>query len=296
MAELLTLPPLNAAGAPVGRPRGVVCSSSAGATWNGNRGCAQSFRRLRKARIDSHRSSRGFTRLVSPHASQAAPPAPSEADTSAQDADFANDVAFSPSTSSTKRSFPFVSAEEAVKTLKWAAYSQKVPTKEVLRALYSLQMKHKQPDDGYLTTLGGLHSPGNTWKLVYGVRKEQLEKVRKGETEDGGSYIPICGVERFDAEAMESENGAYFGKWGYITFKGPFNFSGRRLNRVYNKLKIKVLKWGPFEFDIGEFGREPGKPDPFFLLFYVDDEIVVAQGRGGGSAYWVRCTRKEPLE
>lgn len=32
------------------------------------------------------------------------------------------------------------------------------------------------------------------------------------------------------------------------------------------------------------------KKSPFFLFSYVDDEVAVARGRGGGLAFWARTT------
>lgn len=37
--------------------------------------------------------------------------------------------------------------------------------------------------------------------------------------------------------------------------------------------------------------KEPSTKDPFFIWFYIDEEIAVAQGRGGGTAFWCRCRR-----
>ena len=32
------------------------------------------------------------------------------------------------------------------------------------------------------------------------------------------------------------------------------------------------------------------KDSPFFVFFYVDDEVCAARGRGGGVAFWARTT------
>ncbi|XP_027342309.1 uncharacterized protein LOC113855057 isoform X2 [Abrus precatorius] len=37
--------------------------------------------------------------------------------------------------------------------------------------------------------------------------------------------------------------------------------------------------------------KEPSTKDPFFIWFYVDEEIAVARGRSGGTAFWCRCHR-----
>lgn len=53
------------------------------------------------------------------------------------------------------------------------------------------------------------------------------------------------------------------------------------------------------QFNIGkkeDEGRTPGvgkegSKDPFFTWFFIDEEIAAARGRGGGSAFWVRCEK-----
>jgi hypothetical protein len=57
------------------------------------------------------------------------------------------------------------------------------------------------------------------------------------------------------------------------------------------------LKLGPFKlgpFNIGGSKEEGSRP--FFLFFYVDDDIVCAQGRGGGIALWSKASSKYVLE
>lgn len=39
-----------------------------------------------------------------------------------------------------------------------------------------------------------------------------------------------------------------------------------------------------------------GKSGPFFLFFYVDEEIACARGKGGGYAVWQRTTPEWDLK
>jgi hypothetical protein len=54
---------------------------------------------------------------------------------------------------------------------------------------------------------------------------------------------------------------------------------------VFERVRVKV---GPLEIGLG---GDSSTKDPFFVWFYVDEEIAVAQGKGGGTAFWCRCKR-----
>ncbi|XP_020574130.1 uncharacterized protein LOC110020385 [Phalaenopsis equestris] len=116
-----------------------------------------------------------------------------------------------------------------------------------------------------------------------GVSRSQLDK---------GSYFPLTAVQRFDAAAKIIENGIYLGPIGCLTFEGKFSWKKNMLAFLFECLRIKVGPCGPLEISLGKQEREPTTAkDPFFIWFYIDDEIAVAQGRGGGFAFWCRCRR-----
>lgn len=101
-------------------------------------------------------------------------------------------------------------------------------------------------------------------------------------------------MQRFDAAAMQIENGAYFGPLGFITFQGRFSWEKRILAFVFETLNIKIGSLGPFKFNLEkkqDQGRIPSKKDPFFIWFYADEEIIVGKGKSGGVAFWCRCKR-----
>ncbi|XP_028234031.1 uncharacterized protein LOC114413706 isoform X2 [Glycine soja] len=151
--------------------------------------------------------------------------------------------------------------EESVKVLKDAAKTRKVAAEEILSAL-SIIEKAKVDPSAFFETLGGKESPGRTWMLI------------------------------FTAEAKRIENGIYLGPIGQLTFEGRLSWKKRILAFVFENIRIKVGPLQPLEISLGKKeDKEPSTKDPFFIWFYVDEEIAVARGRSGGTAFWCRCRR-----
>ncbi|XP_073159293.1 uncharacterized protein [Henckelia pumila] len=172
-------------------------------------------------------------------------------------------------------------AEESVKVLKNAAKTRKVPANGVLSAFSEIE-KAKFDPSAFLETLGGYESPGRTWMLVF-TAEARLES---------GKYFPITAIQRFDATGKRIENGVYLGGVGSLTFEGRLSWNKRILAFVFERIRIKIGPLSPFEISFkGKDEREPNTKDPFFIWFYVDEEIAVARGRSGGTAFWVRCKR-----
>eukprot|EP00270_Netrium_digitus_P021750 TRINITY_DN9505_c0_g1_i3.p1 TRINITY_DN9505_c0_g1~~TRINITY_DN9505_c0_g1_i3.p1 ORF type:complete len:284 (-),score=47.04 TRINITY_DN9505_c0_g1_i3:220-1071(-) len=175
---------------------------------------------------------------------------------------------------------------EAVQTLKQAAKTWKVAPEQVADAIDKIEKAKIDPKE-FLPAICGDASPGRTWMLIFS---------RSGK-KDSGHYFPITAVQRFDAKAMEIENGVFVGPLGELTFKGPFSWKGRQMSFIFTTLSLKLGPLGPFVFKIGKDGEDeksPGDPkakDPFFLWWYADEEIIVARGRSGGVALWSRCKR-----
>ncbi|KAF3650350.1 putative glutathione S-transferase-like [Capsicum annuum] len=173
--------------------------------------------------------------------------------------------------------------EESVRVLKNAAKTRKVPAAEIMAAFSTIERAKVDPSK-FLETLGGTKSPGRTWMLVFTAEKGLGR----------GRYFPITAIQRFDAAAKRIENGVYLGPLGFLTFEGPFSWKNRILAFVFERLRIKIGPFDPFDIRIkGKDEREPSNKgkDPFFIWFYIDEEIAVARGRSGGTAYWVRCRR-----
>ncbi|KAI3463744.1 hypothetical protein Pfo_020407 [Paulownia fortunei] len=176
---------------------------------------------------------------------------------------------------------PNKEVEECVRVLKNAAKTRKVPPEEILQA-FSVIENAKLDPSGFLETLGGTKSPGRTWMLIFTAEKKLAR----------GKYFPITAVQRFDAAGKRIENGVYLGPLGCLTFEGRFSWKKRILAFIFERIQIKIGPLNPFEISFkGKDEREPGNKDPFFIWFYIDDEIAVARGRSGGTAFWVRCQR-----
>ncbi|KAK9278911.1 hypothetical protein L1049_028492 [Liquidambar formosana] len=171
--------------------------------------------------------------------------------------------------------------EESIKVLKIAAKTRRVAVEEVLSALSVIE-KSKLDPSGFLDTLGGPESPGRTWMLIF-TAQNQLKS---------GRYFPLTAIQRFDAAAKRIENGVYLGPIGCLTFEGRFSWKNRILAFIFECIRIKFGQFKPLEISLGKKGdREPSSKDPFFIWFYIDDEIAVARGKSGGTAFWCRCQR-----
>ncbi|KAM1679528.1 hypothetical protein TB1_038759 [Malus domestica] len=174
---------------------------------------------------------------------------------------------------------PTKEVEESVKLLKNAAKTRRVAKEVVLSALSVIE-KGKLDPSGFLNTLGGTESPGRTWMLIFTAEKELK----------GGRYFPITAVQRFDAARIE--NGVYFGPFGCLTFEGRFSWKERILAFIFESIRIKIGPLKTLEIGLGQKDdREPSTKDPFFIWFYIDEELAVGRGKRGGTAFWCRCRR-----
>ncbi|XP_020547182.1 uncharacterized protein LOC105166728 [Sesamum indicum] len=190
-------------------------------------------------------------------------------------------ISTSPSVLVPEEKQPSKEVEDCVRVLKNAAKTRKIPSEDILYA-FSVIEKAKVDPSSFLETLGGTNSPGRTWMLIFTAEK----KLNRGK------YFPITAVQRFDAAGKRIENGVYLGPFGNLTFEGRFSWKKRILAFIFERIRIKVGPLNPFEISFkGKDETEPSNKDPFFIWFYIDEEIAVARGRSGGTAFWVRCQR-----
>ncbi|KAG6548626.1 hypothetical protein Mapa_009780 [Marchantia paleacea] len=175
----------------------------------------------------------------------------------------------------------------SVELLKTAARTRKVPASEICASFRTLE-KAKLDRSNYASIIGGTESPGRTWMLVFTVNKD----VYNNKAEGGGSFFPVTAVQNFDTAAQRLENGIYLRQLGNLTFSGKLKFEKRKLSFFVNFLNLTVGQYGPLRIKLGGKGDDgvPDKDDPFFIWYYADDDIIVAKGRGGGVAYWCRCS------
>lgn len=95
-----------------------------------------------------------------------------------------------------------------------------------------------------------------------------------------------------NCQAKRIENGVYLGPIGQLTFEGRLSWKKRILAFIFENLRIKVGPLQPLQISLGKKeDKEPSTKDPFFIWFYVDEEIAVARGRSGGTAFWCQCRR-----
>ena len=187
------------------------------------------------------------------------------------------------------------SLEDSVALLKQAANTKSVPGRQVFAALRALEKASVQ-DPSWPEIVGGRKSPGNRWQLVFTTGTKQVRDALKGK-EGGGNYFPITAAQRWDASTGTIENGIYLGLIAALTFSGPYEYVGKKLSFDFDKLKLKLGPWS-FEFGLKDEIKnyEGGKSDPFFVIFYVDEDIICARGRGGGIAFWARTDRDFDLK
>ncbi len=113
-----------------------------------------------------------------------------------------------------------------------------------------------------------------------------------------GKYFPLTAVQRWDATIGQIENGIFLGHVAALTFSGPYAMKGKKLSFDFDTLKLKLGPWTlPINLKkkITDYTSPPPK-DPFFLFFYVSDDVIAARGRGGGIAFWARTTPAWELE
>lgn len=95
-----------------------------------------------------------------------------------------------------------------------------------------------------------------------------------------------------DYQGKRIENGVYFGPIGCLTFEGRFSWKKRILAFIFECIRIKVGPLKALEISLGQKDdREPSTKDPFFIWFYIDEELAVGRGKSGGTAFWCRCRR-----
>ena len=185
----------------------------------------------------------------------------------------------------------------AVSTLQLASTSPgSVPPTQVFNALRSLEQA-KLPTEDWAATIGGSTSPGRRWRLVFTSGTKEVQKAMKGAGQGSGKYFPITAVQRWDATQGQIENGIFLGHLAALTFSGPYAMKGKKLSFDFDTLAIKL---GPKKFSFNLKAKitnyTPSPKDPFFLFFYVGEDLVAARGRGGGVAFWARTSPAWELE
>ena len=182
--------------------------------------------------------------------------------------------------------------EKATVLLKKAAESRQVKPKDVFTALRTLEKAKELQNSEWPDIVGGQVSPGKRWQLVFTTGTAKVREAMKGQGDGGGNYFPLTAAQRWDASTSEIENGVYLGLLAALTFKGKYACEKNKLSFDFDTLKLRL---GPLKFEfklkdeIVDYAFSP--KDPFFVLFFVDEDIIAARGRGGGIAFWKKAGR-----
>eukprot|EP00877_Chromochloris_zofingiensis_P009303 jgi/Chrzof1/4626/Cz14g20140.t1 len=168
-----------------------------------------------------------------------------------------------------------------------------VPATSLLESIIALE-KQKLPADEFLAKL---EAPKARWRLIYTANSSDATAAGKKQPHKGGYYFPITAVQRFIPDTKVFENGVFLGPLAHLTFAGPFATKDRQLTFDVTSMNVGL---GPWKFSIPlkkgvtsmeDVPESDRKKLPFFLYWYVDDDIAVARGRGGGVAIWRRTTK-----
>jgi hypothetical protein len=186
---------------------------------------------------------------------------------------------------------------QAVALLRQASTDTSVAPAAVFQALRELE-KAKLSTEEWPEIIGGTTSPGKRWRLVFTSGTKDVQKAMKKAGQGSGKYFPLTAVQRWDATIGQIENGIFLGHVAALTFSGPYAMKGKKLSFDFDTLKLKLGPWTlPINLKkkITDYTSPPPK-DPFFLFFYVSDDVIAARGRGGGIAFWARTTPAWELE
>lgn len=106
------------------------------------------------------------------------------------------------------------------------------------------------------------------------------------------SYLYTPETDLSLVQAKRIENGVFLGPLGCLTFEGRFSWKKRILAFIFERICMKIGPFKPFEIPFGgKDEKEPSTKNTFFIWYYIDEEIAVARGRSGGTAFWCRCRR-----
>ncbi|KAL6771460.1 hypothetical protein ACKKBG_A26470 [Auxenochlorella protothecoides x Auxenochlorella symbiontica] len=182
--------------------------------------------------------------------------------------------------------------DRQLESLKLASSDASVPPAEVFSAMMELEKSKQSTSDWERQLNEGDETVRHTWRLVFASTSKDLEKARKTGT-GGGNYFPITAVQSWTPASRTFQNGVFFGRILSLVFVGPYATKGKKISFDVEKVRLRL---GPFAFSIQL--KRPGLQDyttfspdpksPFFLCVYADDSVIVARGRGGGIALWVK--------
>jgi len=169
---------------------------------------------------------------------------------------------------------------EAVSRIREAASAKTVEKGVLIEAMRLVEKKKGALKKAGLTKDWKEKLDG-TWRLIF----------TAGDDGKGLGYVffEACQTWRPSASPKPSiENGVFLFGIPVLTFSGPFKWSDATTTLAFTFDKLKA---GPLELSIGSWESEEKMEKmqgPSFKFIWIDDQIVVARGRSGGLAVWLK--------
>lgn len=168
-----------------------------------------------------------------------------------------------------------------------------LPAGAVVDAMVALE-KQRLPAEGWRASAS---APGARWRLVYTAAEKVATAAGKRQPHGPATVFPLTACQKFDPESNVFTNGVFVGGGlASLTFSGPYEVAGRVLSFDVTTMGGNL---GPWRFGfalkkgapatIAAYGAADRKKLPFFAYAFADDEMIVARGRSGGLAVWVRA-------
>jgi len=164
---------------------------------------------------------------------------------------------------------------EALGVLQEAVIESKFDPVTICDAFKSLEQDKAKFDD--LGEIIGSGPDGRYWMLQFVSDKKHTKKGGRG----GGYRFPLTAIQHWDNGKID--NGVYLGHVASVKFIGTYEIKGSVMSFVFDKLELKL---GPatLTFPVTSKSASEGR----FVFFYADEDLLVARGQSGGTAFWKR--------
>ncbi|MGL5880457.1 MAG: hypothetical protein ACRC2V_22150 [Xenococcaceae cyanobacterium] len=134
------------------------------------------------------------------------------------------------------------------------------------------------------------------WRLYFTAPRNA--KLQNGVAQGNGFYIPQIAPAQISFHAKERLEISNQIQFGSLLFKltGPARYLGKKnllafdLTKMQLRLFNRTVYQGKFNSGkrSGNFEEQPIGKLPFFAFFLINEDYIVARGRGGGLAIWVK--------
>jgi hypothetical protein len=168
-----------------------------------------------------------------------------------------------------------------------------LPAGAVVDAMVALE-NQRLPADGWRAAAS---APGARWRLVYTAAEKVATAAGKRQPHGPATAFPLTACQKFDEVTGVFTNGVFVGGGlASLTFSGPYDVAGRVLSFDVTAVGGNLGPWR-FGFPLKKgapatlagYDAAARKKLPFFAYGFADDGMVVARGRSGGLAVWVRA-------